>query len=178
MTYRNDLEALAARATAVELELETKTRELAEARHLLEQARARARLPVLDAVRVAAPCSADWSKMTGDARVRACEKCNQNVYNLSEMTRDEAERLIVEHEGRLCVRYYRRADGTVLTKDCKVGVRRRRIRRIVAAGVAASIAGGAYGYAVTRKVHREALMGSVGTAHFVSEEPPPYSGSK
>ena len=27
-------------------------------------------------------------------------------------------------QGRLCVRFYRRADGTVLTQDCPVGLRR------------------------------------------------------
>jgi hypothetical protein len=36
----------------------------------------------------------------------------------------EAERLVVEKEGRLCVRFHRRADGTVLTRDCPVGLRR------------------------------------------------------
>src|SRR5213078_2882686 len=27
------------------------------------------------------------------------------------------------NEGRLCVRYYRRADGSILTKDCPIGLR-------------------------------------------------------
>ena len=44
---------------------------------------------------------------------------------------EEAERLIAEREGRLCVRFYQRTDGTVLTADCEVGVRRRRVRRLV-----------------------------------------------
>jgi hypothetical protein len=37
------------------------------------------------------------------------------------MGRDEAENLLLNVEGRLCVRFYRRADGTVLTQDCPVG---------------------------------------------------------
>jgi hypothetical protein len=41
-----------------------------------------------------------------------------NVYNLSEMSQESAEALIAETEGRLCVRFYQRADGTVLTRDC------------------------------------------------------------
>jgi hypothetical protein len=41
------------------------------------------------------------------------------VYDISEMTRGEAEALIAKHEGkRLCARFYRRPDGTVLTRDC------------------------------------------------------------
>lgn len=59
--------------------------------------------------------------MYGDARKRFCGDCKLNVYNLSDMTRDEAEALIMNAEGRLCVRFYRRRDGTVLTRDCPVG---------------------------------------------------------
>ena len=50
------------------------------------------------------------------------------------MDKTEAERLVVETEGRLCVRFYQRFDGTVLTRDCPVGVRaaRRRLARTIA----------------------------------------------
>lgn len=75
----------------------------------------------LDNVHVASPCSADWNEMYGDAHKRFCGDCKLNVYNLSDMTRDEAEALIMNAEGRLCVRFYRRPDGTVLTRDCPVG---------------------------------------------------------
>lgn len=44
------------------------------------------------------------------------------------MTRDEAEAVIREKEGRLCGRVYRRRDSRVLTADCPVGVGRRRSR--------------------------------------------------
>jgi hypothetical protein len=80
--------------------------------------------------------------MTGDERARFCSQCSLHVYNLSEMTRSEAEALIAEKEGRLCVRYYRRKDGTMLTQDCPVGSRSvkeqraRSIRRVVTAGAA------------------------------------------
>jgi hypothetical protein len=146
MTYRNDLEALSARQAALETEVRDRQRELAEARRLVEEIEARARLPVLDNIRVAAPCGMPWDKMAGDDRVRACGDCQKNVYNLSDLTRDEAEALIVEKEGRLCVRYFQRADGTILLKDCAVGVKQRRRRRFVAVGVAASLAGTALAY--------------------------------
>lgn len=94
-------------------------------------------LPLLDAVRIAAPCPASWADMTGDDRVRQCALCNQAVYNLSDMTRAEAEDLIRGRAGRLCVRLYRRADGTVMTRDCPVG-RLRAVRRRVAMAVAAT----------------------------------------
>jgi len=38
------------------------------------------------------------------------------------MTRQQAEDLILRTEGRLCVRFYRRADGTILTRNCAVGL--------------------------------------------------------
>jgi hypothetical protein len=65
-----------------------------------------------------------------DERVRFCSQCNLNVYNLSDMSRQEAETLITKTEGRLCVRFYRKADGSVLTQNCPVGLER--IRRRVA----------------------------------------------
>ena len=75
----------------------------------------------LDNIHVASPCSVDWNEMYGDTRKRFCGDCKLNVYNLSGMTREDAETLIMNAEGRLCVRFYRRSDGTVLTKDCPVG---------------------------------------------------------
>jgi hypothetical protein len=76
----------------------------------------------LEHVRVAAPCPADWEKMVGDERTRYCDRCSLHVYNLSGMTRREAEALVTSAEGRLCVRFYRRADGTILTRNCPVGL--------------------------------------------------------
>lgn len=179
MTYRNDLSALAARKDALETEVRDRQRELDEASRMVDEFHARARLPVLDNIRVAAPCSASWDKMTGDDRVRACGDCQKNVYNLSALTRDEAEALIVEKEGKLCVRYFQRADGTILLKDCQVGVKRRRRRRWMAVGVAASLAGSVFGYTRTRE-RPLLVMGAVrapdvapqtvGRAHFA--EPP------
>ncbi len=75
----------------------------------------------LNNIKIASPCSANWDEMYGSERARLCGSCNMNVYNLSSMTKDEAERLIMNAEGRLCVRMYKRADGTVITQDCPVG---------------------------------------------------------
>ena len=75
----------------------------------------------LDNIRIASPCSADWNAMAGDERKRFCGDCKLSVYNLSGMTRYDAENLLRLSEGRLCVRYFKRPDGTILTKDCPVG---------------------------------------------------------
>src|SRR5215467_2446002 len=78
--------------------------------------------PPLEKIKIAAPCKAEWRWMYGNDRVRFCGQCNLNVYNLSAMTREEAEDFIRRVEGRLCVRFYRRSDGTILTKNCPVGL--------------------------------------------------------
>lgn len=75
----------------------------------------------LNNISIASPCSADWNEMYGDDRKRFCGDCKLNVYNLSGMTRDDAEALLMNAEGRLCVRFYKRADGSVITQDCPVG---------------------------------------------------------
>jgi hypothetical protein len=73
--------------------------------------------------------------MMGDERVRFCSECNLSVYNLSSMTRSEAETLIARSEGRLCVKFYRRRDGAIITQDCPVGLRamRRRVSHVAKA---------------------------------------------
>src|SRR5687767_12416440 len=75
----------------------------------------------LDNIKIASPCSADWSEMYGDERKRFCGDCKLNVFNLSGMTKYDAENLLMNSEGRICVRYFQRADGTILTADCPVG---------------------------------------------------------
>lgn len=94
---------------------------------------------LLDDLRVASPCEEPWEGMTGDAQVRFCGRCEKNVYNLSAMTRAEAERLLEATEGSLCVRMYQRADGTLITNDCPVGATKKR-RRLQLFGFGAGLA--------------------------------------
>jgi hypothetical protein len=75
----------------------------------------------LNNIRIASPCSANWDEMYGNERKRFCGDCKLNVYNLSGMTKAAAEDLLERSEGRLCVRFYRRADGSVLTQNCPIG---------------------------------------------------------
>lgn len=90
-------------------------------------------------IRIASPCTVGWDTMKGGERERHYESCNLNVYNIAEMTANEFNSLISRSEGRVCARIYRRADGTVLTKDCPVGLRayRKRVSRFAGATLAA-----------------------------------------
>jgi anti-sigma factor RsiW len=74
----------------------------------------------LDLIEVPTPCPVPWETMQGDDRVRFCSQCQKNVYQLSNMTRAEAEALINEKEGEICAQFFRRADGTVVTRNCAV----------------------------------------------------------
>jgi hypothetical protein len=69
----------------------------------------------LEMATVPKPCTVPWDSMQGDDERRFCTKCKQTVYNLSAMTREHATAIA---EQPACVRFFRRADGTVITKDC------------------------------------------------------------
>lgn len=97
----------------------------------------------LEEIKIARPCRADWNAMTGDEQARFCGSCHKNVYDISQMSRAAAEQLIAEKEGNVCIRLYRRADGTVMTQDCPVGIRiAQKPLKWVAAGFAALVASG------------------------------------
>lgn len=99
-------------------------------------------LPVLEDIRVATPCPESWEAMRGDDRVRHCDRCDLDVFNLSGMTRDEAQALLDGRMGaRTCVRLFKRHDGTVITRDCPVGLARVRRRIAAAAAFAFSLVG-------------------------------------
>jgi hypothetical protein len=110
----------------------------------------------LDNVRIASPCSADWNEMYGNDRQRFCGDCKLNVYNLSDMTRQEAENLLINSEGRLCVRFFRRADGTVLAKNCPVGWKavKQRVSRVATAAFSmiAGIFTGVFGFSMLSRI--------------------------
>ena len=122
-------------------------------------------------VHIASPCTADWDQMIGNERMRFCGQCSLNVYNLSRMSRREAEQLISQNEGRLCIRYYRRKDGSIITRNCPVGLRamKRRLKlvgRAVASAVLSFFAGVGF-YEVLVPPSREFVMG------VMAVEPPP-----
>lgn len=97
---------------------------------------------VVNRLRVASPCPISWEQMAGNDRVRFCQVCDLNVYNIAELTRKEATALVSDTEGRICARLFRRSDGTVITRDCPVGLRaiRRRVARTTGAIFATVVA--------------------------------------
>ncbi len=173
--YRNEIDALRERKESLEQELQRLRqesaqlealrsreheieRELASVAQKLGANAARRSLPMLDQVRVASPCSASWDEMLGDGRVRFCTSCDKNVYNLSAMPREEAERLLQERiGGELCVRFHQRADGTILTEDCPVGVKKKRRKKLALAVAGA----GAMAFAATSMMLPRATTGIV-----------------
>lgn len=161
MAYRDELDAARIRRDNLRREVSeidrnlarraTLERELEDASRAVDRARSKVALPLLARVQIASPCSARWDEMKGDERVRHCASCDKKVYDLSAVRAEEAEALLRAHGVKLCARFYRRADGTVMTADCPVGVRRVRLRNLALAGATAvmlgtsflSIAGGA-----------------------------------
>lgn len=128
----------------------------------------------LDDVQIARPCTERWDDMKGDERVRFCGRCEKNVFDLSEMTAAEAEALLAARGTSACVRFYRRADGTVMTSDCSEGQRRRRRRNLLLAAALAAgsaVGAGAYAFAGDDEPERQAWLGG---PIFVS----PTSGSE
>jgi hypothetical protein len=95
---------------------------------------------IIDDIQIAKPCPISWDGMSGDERVRFCGDCKKHVYNIAEMTRKEAERLIVDTEGKACVRLFRRADGTVITDDCPLAFRKARDTAVRVLSLCASAA--------------------------------------
>lgn len=82
----------------------------------------------LDQLRVASPCAANWDDMEGDTVRRLCADCGLHVHNVSAMTPEQAEEflgMVAQEAGagrRVCVRLYKRADGTVITRNCPIGL--------------------------------------------------------
>lgn len=116
----------------------------------------------LDEVSIAAPCPIKWDEMDGDERKRFCSLCSLHVYNISEMKRKEAEDFLSANTDGVCLRLFRRADGTLITKDCPVGRRladavKRRVRAAAVALVAMLNASAVFGQDTKLRVPDEIL---------------------
>ena len=87
------------------------------------------------------PGSHRWSKRPDVPLQGICLACNICCQQgeADALTTDAAIALLREKEGHLCTRFFKRADGTMLTADCPVGVTRRTRRRRVLAALGASI---------------------------------------
>ena len=178
--FRNDVDALKTRLASLDEELDALRarareyeatrerlaqveREHADLRREIDARSTRRPVPFLDTLRIASPCHESWDNMIGDERTRFCARCQKNVHNISEMTRDEAETFLEANAGAACVRMYRRTDGTILTADCPVGVRKKRVRRLFLATIGGGLAAAAGALAIWR--YEEAtVMGEIEVA--------------
>jgi hypothetical protein len=91
-------------------------------------------------VSIPTPCPMEWADMKGDDRVRYCATCSKHVYDISAMPAVDAANFIQSHKGELCVQFYRRPDGTIVTAKCSSGFDRPRLIRSIGGAALAVVA--------------------------------------
>lgn len=127
----------------------------------------------LDVIQVQSPCTMDWDTMKGDERTRFCEHCGKHVHNLSVLPANEAERLVCNNAGSLCVRFARDpVTNAVLTLEYapqKQYSRRRAIATIAALTAAFGSVAAWAGIKLTAKPAPPPMMFLGG----ISAAPPP-----
>lgn len=90
---------------------------------------------------IAEPCNADWNAMEPRERARFCGQCGIEVIDVSAFTEAEACELARRpRNGRVCVSYVVRADGTLRLADTPDVPVRSLVRRGRTLMVAASLA--------------------------------------
>ena len=94
---------------------------------------------LLDHLYLASPCSVSWESMVGSERQRNCGGCSRTVFNISDMTRREAEAFLLENGSSQCMKFYRRTDGTIMTDNCPRALRKIRDNCKVAARIAVGL---------------------------------------
>lgn len=99
------------------------------------------RRSVLDSVRVPQPCDVAWEAMRGEDAARLCVSCDRQVHDLASMTRREAESLVTNIRGSVCVRLTRRGGRTLTRDDAPLAVLHHIMRRPspVAAGALTAV---------------------------------------
>ncbi|MCW5822381.1 MAG: hypothetical protein KIT34_06225 [Cyanobacteria bacterium TGS_CYA1] len=89
----------------------------------------------LDSLMLSFPCPVLWETMEGGERERLCKQCDKKVYNISDMSKKEAEAILLSsHSGdRKCVKFFLRQDGTITTDECPKFLRpvRAQYRKVV-----------------------------------------------
>jgi hypothetical protein len=80
-------------------------------------------------LRVSSPCPKSWRELRGNNRVRYCDECRLNVYNVADLSHAEIKELIRRSSGRVCVRLFLRGDRTATTRDCPKDRHRELLRK-------------------------------------------------
>ena len=65
-----------------------------------------------ESLSVREPCPMRWSELHGAGDVRDCASCAHTVHDISAVTRAQARAFLRGREGRTCVTFVRRPDGS------------------------------------------------------------------
>lgn len=95
--------------------------------------------------RKSSDCPVSWDEMsggsTGFTRVRYCDRCRLNIYDLDGLETAEAEELVVQREGQSKVNYFQRKDKKFQVKDCRVGAKKKYVRQAATVAAACVVIG-------------------------------------
>ncbi|MCW5823432.1 MAG: hypothetical protein KIT34_11565 [Cyanobacteria bacterium TGS_CYA1] len=73
----------------------------------------------LDNLVLSFPCPVSWESMDGNERERLCRQCSKKVYNISDLSKKDAEKLLKVNDGKkMCYTFFVRQDGTIKTDNC------------------------------------------------------------
>jgi hypothetical protein len=102
------------------------------------------------ALRVRTACPKSWSELAGSGATRFCSECSLHVHGAAQLTRAQAERLVAEASGRVCMRLQIDPAGAPLYRDAaaaqpRVLDRAMRWALAAAAGLLAACHGGDQG---------------------------------
>lgn len=76
-------------------------------------------LEPLDNLILSYSCPINWDSMDGNERQRFCKQCSKTVFNISDLSKKEANQFLKEKvDSDTCVKFYRRTDGTIKTDNC------------------------------------------------------------
>lgn len=86
----------------------------------------------LDNFEVENPCSMNWDEMNGSEEIRHCDKCQHQIYNLSEMPKRRALKVLNQPNERVCVIYSEDENNQVITQTY-LGIFKRNFIKVLSA---------------------------------------------
>lgn len=120
----------------------------------MERHQPRKGLVVLPSIK---PCGESWADMTGDAHVRHCASCDEDVYDLSALSGDEAATFLERHQSALpCLRMAEDREGTPLFREDLA----RLARQVAVVGAVATLAACADGSPSATRTTGESAVAS------------------
>lgn len=62
------------------------------------------------------PCSMNWDEMNGSEEIRHCDRCQHQIYNLSEMPKRRALKVLNQTNEKVCITYLQDENNKVITQ--------------------------------------------------------------